>query len=229
MKQAIPQTLVQWITRRYAAVYYPMRGAAWVKTSDASAVRVGIYDGTTTTYSDYIDSDGVPHFPTVSVQTNANQTEFELWLEVAAGENTADFSFGGLMQNTLAFESAFNIRDMGSQAYREYRWDDAPRNVGGFATVEIPNWTGYNCQLIIYTRRPFPEMADFDDVVEDQYARAIEAGMLVWTLQAIKPSQDRTRLDRILVEEQAIWTRFLQNQVDLPVHTPMNTMTIGSS
>jgi hypothetical protein len=228
LEQGIPSALVQWLTRRNAPVYTPMRGSAWGATSASNAARVGIYDGSTTHYSSYMTGDGVPHYPTLSVTPDADMTDFRLRLEVAAGQ-TATWSFGGLMQNTETAAAAYSIRDQGSQVYNEYRWNFAPRNIGGIPTLELPSWPGNNGQIIVYTRRPYPSITSLSDTVEDKDARALEAGMLVFTLDSNKPGQDRSRIDRILEEERKLWTRFMSKKVDLPVHAPMNQIQIGSA
>lgn len=220
LTQTIPYSLTQWITRRTAVVFTPMRGAVWAVTSAANAGRVGINDGSTVTYSDYNTGSGVPQFSSMSLTPNATMTAFTLTLYVAAGQ-TVDFHAAVLMQNTTDAPDAFAIRDMGSQAYVEFPYQRAVRNVGGVPTVELsyPTWSTMN-QLIVYTRRPFPLLADYDDLIEDEYATALEWGLLAWMLRSNKPNQDRGRLDAIMADAQHEWARFLDNAIDLPVPPP---------
>ena len=233
LSQAIPKQLMQWITRRTFPIFIQQRGGAWVQTSDASSVRVGIYDGTTTTYSDYIDADGVPQFPSLSVTPTADMTTFELRLECAAG-TTATWWWASQMQNTLGMGQASQVKDRGSQAYGETPYTHAVRNIGQLPTVDLRSFPGTYGQLIVYSRRPFPELTDLDDVFEDQYARALEAGLLTFLLDNIKPNQDRGRLDRILdgdarigeTGERQRWVSFLQDNVSIPVQAPMNVSVI---
>jgi len=228
LSQAIPKQLTQWITRRTFPIFIAQRGGAWVQTSDASSVRVGIYDGTTTHYSDYITADGVPQFPTLSVTPTASMTTFELRLEVAAGA-TATWWWASQMQNTLDMNSAYQVKDRGSQAYGETPYTNTVRNVGQVPEVDLRSFPGTYGQLIIYSRRPFPELSTLEDVFEEQYARTLEAGLLTFLLENIKPQQDRGRLDRILdgdarigeTGERQRWVSFLQDQVSIPVHAPM--------
>lgn len=220
LTQTIPYSLTQWITRRIAPVYTPMRGAAWASASAASAGRVGTNDGAATTYGSYHTGNGVPQYLTMSLTPTEDMTTFTLTLYVAAGQ-TVDFHAAVLMQNTTDAPDAFSIRDQGSQAYVEYPYQKAVRNVGGVPTVELsyPTFTTMN-QLIVYTRRPFPQLTAYSDLIEDQYARALEFGLLAWLLVNNKPQQDRARLDRVLGEAQGEWARFLSNVIDLPVPRP---------
>jgi len=225
LSQAIPKQLMQWITRRTFPVFIAQRGGAWAQTEDASSVRVGIYDGTTTHYSDYIDADGVPHFPTLSVTPTATMTTFELRLECAAG-TTATWWWASQMQNTLDMNSAYQVKDRGSQAYSETPYTNTVRNIGQLPTVDLRTFPGTYGQLIVYSRRPFPELSTLDDVFEEQYARTLEAGLLTFLIKNVKPNQDRGRLDVIYNQVSKEWVSFLQDQVSIPVHAPMNISVV---
>lgn len=217
--QDMPPSLVQWITRRVAPVFTPIRGAAWV--SNATGARVGIYDGSTTTWGDETYTGSAPHFLSVSVTPNATQTNFRLVLDGV-----------GYYQATLFFQSQqdapnnYVLRDQGSQGYYEHQQNRAIRNVGAVPAVELqsPVWTPW--QLIVYVRRPFPVYDSDADVYEQQYKRVLVAGLVNFLLEAEKPSQDRARLDRIRSQQSAIWTRMNSNIVDLPVPQPPVRMEV---
>jgi len=233
LTQTIPDNLSQWLTRRNAAVFTPLRAGGWVTASVASVGRVGITytsDGVAaTTWSSYHSGSGRPEYMTVSLTPDASMDNFGWVLQVATTNASVDVGAAVLMQNTETAEAAYSIRDQGSQVYNEYRWNFAPRNIGGIPTLELPSWPGNNGQIIVYTRRPYPSITSLSDTVEDKDARALEAGMLVFTLDSNKPGQDRSRIDRILEEERKLWTRFMSKKVDLPVHVPMNSVVIGSA
>jgi hypothetical protein len=228
--QEVPAQLAQWITRRSYSVATPMRGAAWVKASASNAARVGIYDGSTTTYSDYITGDGTAKYPnmTLQVQTGESspQTTFRLVLEVAAGE-TATYYSGVLMQNTTDAATFYQIKDQGSTFYAESEPYCVTRNIGGVPTIEFQNWPATYGQLFVYSRRPYPLLDSYTDVVEDQYAAILVAGLLVFLLQNEKPQQDRSLIERVLLEQGSIWTRRMKNTIDLPVAQPPVQHTIG--
>lgn len=234
--QAIPASLSQWLTRRTFPIFIPLRAAAWLSTQNASAVRVFIRyvetssgsPVTTYAYSSYATGTGLPEFPSLSLTPTATMNSFEWGVEIAAGA-TATISFAGLMQNTLDFNSAYQIKDAGSQFYSEYQVNDVVRNVGGQPVVEFQNYPATWGQAIIYSRRPFPTLDPYADSVEDQYAEILEAGLLVYLLQAQKPGQDRGRLDRVLAEMTSIWNRRASNTTDLPVPRPPVQARVGGA
>jgi hypothetical protein len=217
--QSFPQPLVQWLTRRIAPVYIPIRGAAWVVCNTPNTARVGIYDGSTTTWSDYHTGNGVPQFLSLSITPNAQQTEFTLVLDSSTG--TSQFHAAVFMQNTINAPSAFQIRDAGSQYYYESEINYAMRNIGGVPTIELQKYPAILSQIVVYSRRPLPyPMTSDTDVVPNEFRRALTAGMLRFLLQANKPNQDRSRLDAIMTAEARVWTRFTNNAVSLPVPKP---------
>jgi len=225
--QKIPESLSQWITRRTFPIFNPMRAAAWAKTQNANSVRVFIRyvesssgsPVTTYEYSSYMTADGRPQFPTLSLTPSGTQDQYEWGIEVLAS-HTADLSWAGLMQNTIDFTQAYQIKDAGSQFYRESEILRAIRNVGGVPYVELAEYPATWGQLVLYVRRPFPAYTADTDSFDDQYARVLTAGFVRWLLDAVKPNQDRTRLDRIMAEQGKIWTRLITNQVDIPVPNP---------
>ena len=225
LTQAIPLTLVQWLTRRIAAVYVPLRGATWASTSTASAARVGIRyteSGVTTTeWASYIAGDGVPHFPDLSLTPNANMTAFSLVLQVAAGGYSADFSFGGLMQNTTTFANSYQLRDQGSQFYMEAIPNENIRNLGTpNPYIEFDRWPNVPGQIVVYSRRPLPQLTSLTATIEEQYAEACKWGLLAWMLRPNKSNSDRSRFDRVMLDAQREWSRFLANLTNLPVQAP---------
>lgn len=228
--QDIPASLSQWLTRRTYPVFTQLRGATWVSTASASGVRAFIYyetNGTPTyAYSSYAANTSIPVFSTLSLTPDATMTNFRWGVELAASA-VADVSFAGLMQNTLSFDDAYQIKDSGSQSYSEYQVNDVVRNIGGQPVIEFGGYPATWGQLIVYSRRPFPNLSVYTDSVEDQYAEILEAGLLVYLLQAQKPNQDRARLDRVLLEETSIWNRRNTNVLDLPVPKPPVQILVG--
>ena len=240
--QTIPQSLTQWLTRRTAPVYTPMRAAAWVSTTDSNSVRVFIRytessSGsavTTYAYSDYVTADGSPHYVYLSVTPTSTMNDFTWGLEALA---TKSYSVHAavFMQNTTNSPDAYAIRDQGSQTYREMEINRHVRNVGGAPLVDLGQAYWLIWQLIVYCRRPFPLMTSDADVVEDEYARMLTAGLLVFLLEANKPNQDRARIEEILhgrngQEGQVnIWQRALSRTADLPVPKPPLQQVIGGA
>ena len=226
--QDIPSSLTQWLTRRTFPIFTPMRAGAWVNTDSAAAIRVFIYDGSTTTYSEYATGAGYPEYITLSMTPNATNSVFRWGVEVDAGED-ADVSWAGLMQNTVTMDNAYQIKDAGSQFYNEYQINNVVRNVGGQPVVEFQDYPATWGQTIVYSRRQFPTTDPYTESVEDQYAEILEAGMLVYLLQAQKPNQDRARLDRVLLEMTSIWNRRNTNQINLPIPRPPMQVRVGGA
>lgn len=233
LTQSMPQQLVQWLTRRTAVTFVPVRAACWVVCSTASVARVGIRTTTagvqSTTWSDYHTGSGVPEFLETSLTPTAQMTEFTIVLQVANTNTSAQFHAAVFMQNTTVASNMFQVRDQGSQFYGETTMNYRGRNMGGVPTLEFERWPNVPGQLIVYCRRPFPQQTALDDVVEDQYARALEWGLLAWLLRSNKPGQDRSRLDRIMLDAQREWTRFLTMFLDTPVKDAPSQVTIMGS
>ena len=229
MYQDIPESLTQWLTRRTFPVFTPMRAGVWLKTSQATAARIFIYDGTTTTYSNYASGSGYPEFLSLSLTPDATMSTFRWGVELA-GTKTADVSWAGLMQNTVTMDDAYQIRDAGSQFYSEYQANDVVRNIGGQPMIEFQNYPATWGQIIVYSRRPYPAIDPavdgYTSTVDSQYAEILEAGLLKWMLESIKPNQDRTRLDGILANSTSIWNRRATNTLDLPVPRPPAQMRV---
>lgn len=221
--QSIPPQLVQWLTRRQAVNFIPIQAWAWGTSSTANIGRVGIYNGSTTTWSSYHTGNGVPQCLTVSYTPTATDTDFRVVLSTDTTDGAVTWNAAGLMQaNSLPYSA----KDQGSQGYLEREIQFAPRNMGGIPAIEIPYATPGFGQLAIYSRRPFADMTLDTDTCEDEFARVLEAGLLRWLLDANKPDQDRARLDRVMKEEAALWVRFLQNATDKPVQRPLQQAQI---
>jgi hypothetical protein len=222
--QSIPAALAQWITRRTFPIYIPMRAAAWVSTTSPNGVRIFISDGVTEHLSGYVTANGVPQFPTLSLTPTADMTGFAWGILLDAGAS-ATVSWAGLMQNTIDFNSNFSIKDSGSQsiAYVETPVNKRIVNQGGIPYILLPPQVSTTWgQVLAYVRRPFPVWSSDDDSYDNQYARVLTAGLLVFLLQANKPQQDRERIDEIRAQQQRIWKRMAGNLLDLPV--PTSTM-----
>lgn len=241
--QGIPQSLTQWITRRIAPVYTPLRAAGWVQsTTPGNRVFIRYTETTsgspvtTYVYSDEVSYDSNPTFVELSLTPTATMSNFVWGLEVE-NNSTAAISAAVFMQNTTTAGNAYAIRDFGSQAYLDSEIYNAVRNVGGAAQVELTSQLWTPMQLVIYCRRPYPALTADDDLVPDDAARVLQYGMLNFLLRSVKPNQDRTRLDYILYGNgkpgddgaAGIWTRYLQNLVSRPVPRPPLQNVVGSA
>ena len=211
--QDVPLSLVQFLCRSTSAPLPLVSSGAWVTSTTASIARVGVYNGSATSWSSYYTlTSGVPVFLESTYQTTATDTALRLVLSVDTTAGTASFHSAVLARVSMPDV----LKDGGSDAYYSREIYATPRNVGGVPVVDVPQGTGQG-QLITFSRRQFPEMTADTDVVEDQYADALQAGLLRWLLDSMKPNQDRTRLDRIRGEEAAKWTRAVKKFTSKPV------------
>jgi hypothetical protein len=223
--QASPATLVQYLTRSVSAPLPTVSFGAWVTTSTASIARVGIYNGSSTTWSSYHTGDGVPQFLESTYATTATDTALRFVCSVDTTNGNASFHATVMCALT---DLPDQLMDRGSKSYPEYEAMVLKRNVGGIPVIELGRSHGYG-QLIIHSRRPFPSMTADTDVVEDQYADALVSGSLRWLLDAVKPNQDRTRIDAIRAEEGAKWSRALKKFTSKPVSTPPTRVLVGGA
>jgi hypothetical protein len=223
--QDMPLVLVQHLVRSANAPLPIVSFGAWVTSSTASIARVGVYNGSSTTWSSYHTGNGVPQFLESTYQTAAADTALRFVCSVDTTNGAGSFHAAILDSR---HDISQQLKDRGSKAYHEYPAKVVRRNVGGVPVVELGHDHGYG-QLIIHSRRAFPEMTADTDVVEDQYADMLVAGMLRWLTDAQKPSEDRTRLDRIRAEEGAKWARALKKNISKPVQPPVGQVRVGGA
>jgi hypothetical protein len=223
--QDIPLPLVQHLCRSANAPLPEVSFGARVTTSTASIARVGVYNGTSTTWSSYHTGSGVPQFLESTYQATATDTALRLVCSVDTTNGSASFHLGTLCPYA---DLPDQLKDRGSDSYFTWESGAIPRNVGGVPTVELTGMTGYG-QLLIHSRRAFPEMDDDTDVVEDQHADALQAGLLRFLTDAMKPNQDRARIDQIRGEEAAKWARALKKNISKPVQPQRSQVRIGGA
>lgn len=219
--QSIPESLLQYLTRSTNVRLDPIKGGAWVNCVTASRARVGIWNGSSTAWSDYHAGDGVMAWLPVSYQPDGTETDLRLVLSVDTGDVAAEFHAAVLMSGRTLPDV---LKDVGSQAYGEYSVAAVIRNAGGAPMVELPYATGG--QLIVYSRRRLPTMTALTDTVDDRYEDAIVSGTLRFLLEGQKPNQDRTRLDVVMGQEARKWTAAMENFIDIPVPEPFHQTVV---
>lgn len=225
LSQPLPSALVQYLTRSGIALQ-TLRAGAWVTATVASRARVGIYDGVTTTWSDYHTGSGTPEWLEASLPLTATMTTLQMVDSVDTGNTSATFSGAVFVPGASAISTT--LKNSGSDAYREYQVPKITRNVGGAPMVELQSPSGAG-QVVVYCRRRFARVSSDSQVIDNQYERVLEAGLAVMLLINIKAGVDRTRYDRVLDEQTPIWTRALATITDLPVQAPMTQVQIVSA
>ena len=224
--QDVPPSLVQYLTRSTSAPLPVVAFGAWVTSSTASIARVGVYNGSSTTWSSYYTlTSGVPVFLSSTYQTTATDTALRLVLSVDTSAGAATFHRAIMIADSTI---PTQLKDRGSYSYHEEIAHAVKRNQGGLPVVELasPYAPG---QLVIVSRRPFAEMSADTDTVEDQYADMLEEGMVRWITDAHAPNQDRERIDRIRGEAAAKWSRALKKNVSKPVQPPSTQVRISGA
>lgn len=224
--QSIPAPLVQYLVRSSFAPLPLLSFGAWVTSTTANIARVGLYNGSTTTWTPYYTlTSGVPVFLSSTYQMTATDTAIRLVCSVDTTNGAVSFHAAVL---TPYVTVPAQLRDRGSKVYAEYQPYVVKRNTGGWPTLELADEFGY-AQLVVTSRRPFPEMTADTDVIEDQYAEALVFGMLRFLTDPMKPNEDRTRPDRIRGEEAAKWANATADFVDKPVQPPPRRVQIGGA
>lgn len=234
--QDIPSVLVQYLVRSTSAPLPVLSFGAWVTSSTASIARVGVYNGSSTTWSSYHTGTGVPQFLSSTYQTTATDTALRFVCSVNTSAGSGSFHAAVLLASSTLPDQ---MRDRGSKAYDERDALHRVRNTGAWPTVELAGDPGYR-QLVVTSRRPFPIMtvgaasATMDatgdtEYVEDQYGDAIVAWTLRWLTDSEVPNVDRTRLDRIRGEEANKATRATNKFVSKPVQPPVTSVRIGGA
>lgn len=225
--QSLLPAYQQSITRNTTATLPTLYAGAWVVCSAASRARIGITlnGGSSTTYSSYHSGTaGLPEWLSTSLASTAAATDIRLVLSVDTGDASATFHYADIVAQAFPTE----LKDNGNAAYRMKRVNYRTRNEGGVPVVELMTAQSGR-QLVTYSRRFFAETDADTDEIEDQHARAIEAGLVAKLLQNRKPNQDRTRLDVVMDEEQRIWNRMTNNFNDIPVpDPPMQVSVMGA-
>ncbi len=230
LTQPVPASLVAWASGRTQTtpVRYPVRPWAWASTPDATAVRAFVFDGATYHYTDYFDASttALPQFLETEYVPQDTDTAYTWGIELAAGKS-CDVHVAGLVQNTQTVTLTYSLKQQGSQAFKETLIPLNKRNVGGLVEIELPNWPGAWYQLVVHALRDYPQRVSDDDLIDDQYAPALQAGLLRYLLEPIGPNDERSgRFDRILGEQAKIWTRFLTDQIDRPAPVPLEQYNV---
>lgn len=220
--QDVPSSHVQYLCRSANAPLPTVSFGAWVTSSTASIARVGVYNGTSTTWSSYHTGNGVPQFLESTYQLTATDTAIRLVCSVNTSAGAGSFH-----STVLCALAALpdQLQDRGSEAYYSDEVAYHARNLGSVPVIDIGSAMGYG-QLIVHSRRQFPEMSADTDSVEEQYADLLQAGLLRELLDAHKPNQDRERLDKLRGEEAAKWTRANKKVISKPVPRAVRQVSV---
>lgn len=207
LTQTIPLQLLEYLVRSPGPLS-TIAIAAWVTTATASTAKVGI----NSTFSGFHTGGSYPEWLTTTFTPLATNTAITITAQLDVNSSNADWHGIYLVVGSAVSDT---IKEQGDQAYEDREVNHRPRNWGAAPVVQLDR--NYSGQLVLNTRRGWSTLTADTDTVDDQYVRALEAGMLCKLLEVRKPNQDRTRLDVILAEERDKWPRLTDNFVSKPV------------
>ena len=193
-----------------ATVSFKVRCTASV----ASRVRVGVNNGTDTTWSDYHSGDGEPEDLTVSRTLTAAASRIQFVLSVDSGDTTGSFDLAIPVEGSSVDDSLWAA---GSDGYALTDVDYQMHNIGSAVPIlSLPRAYGRGGQLVVVSRRPFADFSADSDSTEAP-SDMLEARTL-WELASLqKPGQDRARLDRLLAVYGPLFAEYASGLIDKPV------------
>lgn len=189
---------------------------AWVTTSVASRARIGISDGSTTTYSSYHTGGGAPELLSVTVTLASSASACDLILSVDTGDTSGTFA------HVVACEGSSmltGLQDTGDGAFWE---SDIQHSVDetGVVAVKIGPHLSRGAQLIVYSAQPFPTLTS-DSVSTDCPDAVIVPGSVYELARWHAKGEDRTRLDRLQAMSGSEYTRAARNLRQKPAPVPV--------
>lgn len=222
LTQGMPSMLIQWLIRRTNVSFVNVYAGAWVKCSVADRARVGINDGSSTTWSSYHTGSGNWEWLTVSLTLSATVTDLKAVCSVDSGDTSADFGGVGLTIDSTKIPDP--LKDRGSRAFLEYPIPFQTRNVGGTPVVELKSPVGHG-RVVVWSRRTFAEL-DSDTATTDADFETVVSGSIMRMLAVHKPGQERTRLDLIMAQHADKYSRLASNLIDVPIVAPQRSFQV---
>lgn len=159
-------------------------------TSTASALRVGVYDGVDTTYSDYHTGGGALEALTVEHIMNAAATRCDVFVEIATVASAT-------VERVIAAEARLpeQLIDYGSASYRRRPLRHVKRDVAGAVVIEPEEGLSAGRQYVITTMQPYPPIANDTDELDCDVTLA-RHGAVAILASTTRQGDDRPYLDR---------------------------------
>lgn len=195
----------------------PVTVEAWVTASVASRARVGISDGTSTTYSSYHTGGSTPELLSVTATLASSASACDVILSVDTGDTSATFAHVVAQQDSAVTEG---LQDNGDGAFSE---GDIPHSVdesGGVVTIKLGSARSRGAQLVVYTAQPYPSMTSDSDST-DCPDSVIVPGAVYEMVRGHRKGDDRTRLDRLQAMCGSEYTRSARNLRQKPAPVPV--------
>ena len=209
LTQIVPYQVSKQMIDDLAVVAIKVRCRATV----ASRVRVGINDGTTTTYSSYHSGDSEPEDLTASVTLTAAASRVQIVLSVDTGDTMGEFDFAPMMEASAVGDDFWLG---GDASFREHDIDYDILNVGSGVPVLRPySVRGRKGQYIITSRRPFADLTADANSTEAP-SDLIEARTIIELALLDRPAMTRDRAEALLKRYGYTWSQLVDGIIDRP-------------
>lgn len=195
----------------------PVTVEAWVTASVASRARVGVSDGSTTTYSSYHTGGSTPELLTVTATLASSASAFNVILSVGTGDTSATFAHVVACEGSSMY---VGLQTTGDGAYFEGSVPHSVDDSGGVVTVKLSMARSRGAQLIVHSAQPYPSLSSDSDTTDCPDA-VIVPGTIYELARAHGMGVDRTRLDRLQAMAGSEYTRAARNLRQKPAPTPL--------
>lgn len=186
------------------------------QSATASIGRIGINDGSSTTWSSYHSGDGEPEDLTASVTLTAAASRIRITCSVDTSDGTVSFDFIAACEGSVT-DDFFNSGGTGylMQPGRAQLW-----NVGSSVPVlasDILRPRGG--QWVVVTRRPFATLSS-DSASTEADIDMVAAGAIVQLCLHAPSSMDRSRRDDLMRQFAPIYSAAVSGLIDKPPQEP---------
>lgn len=214
----LPYQLAKQLIDDLATVAIKVRCTA----SAASRVRVGINDGTTTTYSDYHSGDGEPEDLTVSVTLTAAASKVQTVLSVDTGDTMGSFDFAPMVEGSSVGDDLWRGGDAG---YTPQEIRHEVLNVGsGVPVLQLGSSLSRKGQLIVITRRPFADLTS--DSASTEAPEDVITAKVIYELASLrKTGMDQARMTELRATWGRSYAQLAKGLIDKPPQRPQ-TQTV---
>lgn len=197
----------------------------WVRATVANRARIGIGDGTTTSYSSYHTGGGADEWLTVTMTPAAAMTALSAILSVDTGNTSATFSNAVLVLGDTIPDM---LKEVGDQAYREKHFDYRLRQVGDQVLVETAEAWGKGRQLVVVSGQPYPALSSDSDST-DCPDSIILHGAIDQVVSRMRKGQARDRLEPLRARHHREFMRLSGRRRERPsVEVPRRAVVFGA-
>lgn len=217
--QDVPYQLAKQLIDAGAEIALKVRCTATV----ASRVRVGINNGVDTEWSDYHSGDGEPEDLEVSRTLTAAASRVRAVCSVDTGDTTGSFDEAFMAEGGSIGDGDWRA---GSSGHIEQDVSHQLLNIGnGVPVLSLPAAYSRGAQFVIVTRRPYADLAT-DAASTEAPSDVIEARVVYELAKLMKPSQDRARMEQLMVDYGAKWADLAAGLIDKPVQRAQTTVLV---